>query len=150
MKTLRFIGMAIILAFMGLGFTACSSSGDDDPESLLGTWKLTDSYWGNSYYTFYDNGTFKMEDVRVDEDGDEYEYEEETNHYVAKDGKLYFYDGNSSYVWMTSDFSIKGNTLKLTNMTPGHDEGGYGTPDDPDFVNHLTMKRTTRPHWLDD
>ena len=156
MKTLRFIGMAVLLAVVSFGFTACSGD-DDDPESLLGTWRSIDvtdthSRLGNiyTYITFYDNGSFLLEDVVSNEYGEEHEIDEEYHHYVAKDGKLYFYSENTSYIYLTSDYSVKGNTLKLTNMTPGHDEGGYGTPDDPDFVNHLTMKKTTRPHWLDD
>ena len=45
MKTLRFIGMAILAVIMSISFVACSSDDDDDKEastSLVGTtWKVT-------------------------------------------------------------------------------------------------------------
>ena len=41
MKTLRFIGMAIIAVVISVNFVACSSDDDDENESnspLVGTW----------------------------------------------------------------------------------------------------------------
>lgn len=46
MKTLRFIGMAIIAVIMSVNFVACSSDDDDENESnspLVGTWMMTKS-----------------------------------------------------------------------------------------------------------
>ena len=46
MKTLRFIGMAIIAVIMSVNFTACSSDDDEENESnspLVGTWIMTKS-----------------------------------------------------------------------------------------------------------
>lgn len=46
MKTLRFIGMAIIAVIMGVNFAACSSDDNDENESnspLVGTWIMTKS-----------------------------------------------------------------------------------------------------------
>ena len=46
MKTLRFIGMAIIAVIMSVNFAACSSDDDDENKSdspLVGTWMMTKS-----------------------------------------------------------------------------------------------------------
>lgn len=46
MKTLRFIGMAIIAVIMSVNFVACSSDDNDENESnspLVGTWIMTKS-----------------------------------------------------------------------------------------------------------
>lgn len=46
MKTLRFIGMAIIAVIMSVNFVACSSDDDDENKSdspLVGTWMMTKS-----------------------------------------------------------------------------------------------------------
>lgn len=53
MKTLRFLGMALIAILVSVSFSACSSSDDDDngggetPASIVGTWIETDNT--NSY-----------------------------------------------------------------------------------------------------
>ena len=66
MKTLRFIGMAVIAVIMSVNFTACSDDDEDDKQSntIIGTWEVTgDSDSDEEYnaigeiYTFYSNGT---------------------------------------------------------------------------------------------
>ncbi|WP_270611873.1 hypothetical protein [Bacteroides intestinalis] len=66
MKTLRFIGMAIVAVIMSVNFTACSDDDEDDKQSntIIGTWEVTgDSDSDEEYnaigeiYTFYSNGT---------------------------------------------------------------------------------------------
>ena len=70
MKTLRFIGMAIIAIIMSVNFTACSDDDEDEKQSntIIGTWKVTgDSDSDEEYnaigevYTFYSNGTVSVE-----------------------------------------------------------------------------------------
>lgn len=70
MKTLRFIGMAIIAVIMSVNFTACSDDDEDEKQSntIIGTWKVTgDSDSDEEYnaigevYTFYSNGTVSVE-----------------------------------------------------------------------------------------
>lgn len=44
MKTLRFIGMAIIAVIMSVNFAACSSDDENKSDSpLVGTWMMTKS-----------------------------------------------------------------------------------------------------------
>jgi hypothetical protein len=53
MKTLRFIGTALLTVLMSVGFSACGGSDDDgnQPSSnpLVGTWEMTDV--DGDYYT---------------------------------------------------------------------------------------------------
>ena len=45
MKTLRFIGMAIIAVIMSVNFAACSSDDENKSDSpLVGTWMMTKSF----------------------------------------------------------------------------------------------------------
>lgn len=67
MKTLRFIGMAVIAVIMSVNFMACSDDDDEDDKqsnTIIGTWEVTgDSDSDEEYnaigeiYTFYSNGT---------------------------------------------------------------------------------------------
>ena len=67
MKTLRFIGMAVIAVIMSVNFMACSDDDhEDDKQSntIIGTWEVTgDSDSDEEHnaigeiYTFYSNGT---------------------------------------------------------------------------------------------
>ena len=64
MKTLRFIGMAIVAIIMSVNFAACSDDDEDDNNPLIGTWINSE---GNTTMTwiFKANGTGveKYEDV---------------------------------------------------------------------------------------
>lgn len=100
MKTLRFIGMAIIAVIMSVNFMACSDDDEEDKQSntVIGTWQVTASTYNEEIgdtYTFYsdgkgllewedndgnDSGTFKYKvnsdytTISIDyEDGDGYE-----------------------------------------------------------------------------
>ena len=46
MKTLRFIGMAIIAIIMSVNFAACSDDDDDNP--IVGTWRSEVDNYGYS------------------------------------------------------------------------------------------------------
>ena len=46
MKTLRFIGMAIVAIIMSVNFVACSDDDDDNP--IVGTWRSEVDNYGYS------------------------------------------------------------------------------------------------------
>jgi uncharacterized lipoprotein YehR (DUF1307 family) len=56
MKTLRFIGMAILAIIISVNFAACSDDDEDDNNPLIGTWINSE---GNATmtWTFKANGT---------------------------------------------------------------------------------------------
>ena len=95
MKTLRFIGMAIIAVIMSVNFVACSSDDADENESnssLVGTWIMTKSikdgrtripgqngFDGGLGLVFSANGTFyNLVENEKAEDG-KYSYDEKGN-----------------------------------------------------------------------
>ncbi len=59
MKTLRFIGMAIIAVIVSVNFAACSSNDDEDnfESSLIGTWIEVDEEEEQRCYTFNSDHT---------------------------------------------------------------------------------------------
>ena len=95
MKTLRFIGMAIIAVIMSVNFAACSSDDDDENKSdspLVGTWMMTKSikdghtripgqngFDSGLGLVFSANGTFYnlVENEKVEEG--KYSYDEKGN-----------------------------------------------------------------------
>ena len=56
MKTLRFIGMALVAVIMSVNFVACGDDDEDDNNPLIGTWINSE---GNATmtWTFKANGT---------------------------------------------------------------------------------------------
>jgi uncharacterized protein (TIGR03066 family) len=63
MKTLRFIGIALLTVLMSVAISSCSSSSDDDgnqPSSnpLIGTWEMTDIDGDDYILEFKADGTF--------------------------------------------------------------------------------------------
>ena len=77
MKTLRLIGMALLVIVMSVSFIACSNDDDDNKEastSLVGTtWKVTSvdnadddlNDWTNVTVTFNENGTVTFNPKKV-------------------------------------------------------------------------------------
>ena len=66
MKTLRFIGIAIVAVIISVSFAACSDDDEDDKQSntVIGTWQVTSSTYTEEVgdtYTFYSNGTGLLE-----------------------------------------------------------------------------------------
>lgn len=60
MKTLRFIGMAIIAVIVSIQFAACSDDSESIEDAIVGTWKVTtnDENLATSTFTFMKGGGF--------------------------------------------------------------------------------------------
>ena len=90
MKTLRFIGMAIVAIIMSVNFVACSDDDDDNP--IVGTWRSEVDNYG--WQEFKDNKQTDSESFKYSVDGD----------------KITFTWTDEVY---TSTFSISGNRLTI-------------------------------------
>ena len=152
MKTLRFIGMAIMMVLVAGCFTACSS--DDDggnatASNIEGVWNLTNSTgyecgdsWNENIpqsftegayrVTFNSDGTFLAE--RYDErDGwysSAYYLEYSKGRYEVGDGKLYLRGSSDAEVYTIKSFSGS----KMVIHTEWHD------CNEPSWVD-LTFKK---------
>lgn len=87
MKTLRFLGMTLLMVLCAANFTACSDDKEDgDKEitsSIVGTWKLTvDKGYTHTHVTFTKDGTFSYTST------DELDYEEHGTYKIV-DNLLY-------------------------------------------------------------
>ena len=89
MKTLRFIGMAIVAIIMSVNFVACSDDDDDNP--IVGTFNADGS---GIWQEFKDNKQTDSESFKYSVDGD----------------KITFTWTDEVY---TSTFSISGNRLTI-------------------------------------
>ncbi|MBC5606890.1 DUF5640 domain-containing protein [Bacteroides difficilis] len=104
MKTLRFIGMAIVAIIMSVNFVACSDDDDDNP--IVGTWRSEVS--NNSYdsFTFNTDGSGIWQAYRdnrqTDSDTFKYSIDGDKITFTWADGEIY-----------TSTFSISGNRLTI-------------------------------------
>lgn len=122
MRTLRFIGMAIVAVMMCANFTSCSKDDDDksgDAASLVGKWKI---------------GTTSCEGETEEWDGYPYFIITETHLYFTDDaGKVksdyctYAYDANSKtitakYVDREHTYIIKVDKLTDTELQWQWDE----------------------------
>lgn len=111
MKTLRFIGMALIAVVMCVNFAACSDDEEEDKSgdaaSLIGTWKVVK--------TVYDNGEII--------DGEEHDFP----YWVIDSSTLYCTDEvgeeKSDYCKYTYDAEKK--IIHLTYINDGHDGGTF-------------------------
>ena len=105
MKTLRFIGMAIVAIIMSVNFVACGDDDDDNP--IVGTWRSeVDSYGYSDSFTFNTDGSgiwqeFKG-DKQTDSDSFKYSVDGDKITFTWTDGEIY-----------TSTFSISGNRLTI-------------------------------------
>lgn len=110
MKTLRFIGMALLAVVMCVNFIACSDDDDDNnslPNSLAGTeWTGTDPY---DYIINVTVGTSTCKiDVKAPDGSDYY-----------TDTSSYTYDPSTG--WVTAEYGstpvsgqVKGNTITVS------------------------------------
>ena len=153
MKTLRFIGMAVLMAVVSFGFTACSGDDGDSASAskIEGVWNLTNSTgeecgdsWNENIpqsftegayrVTFNSDGTFLAE--RYDERDGWYSsgwyLECSEGHYEVGDGKLYLKeDSYDAEVYTIKSFS--GNKMVL--HTEWHD------CDEPCWVDYTFKKK---------
>ena len=127
MKKFLFLSMAMIMAILSLGLTACGDDNKDEPKDtkgdLVGTWKMTGSEDGYSYTSL----------VQFTKDGKFYNVEVWTEHgetdvdisrgtYTVKDDVITItenYDGEVDTY--SVKYQIKGDQLIVT------DDGYYMT-----------------------
>ena len=134
MKTLRFIGMAIIAVIMSINFVACDDDEDSDNVSLIGKWKV-DSYIDvtngvTTHYTYQD---------WIDDAGYPYLVFEEKDTYGIKiDGSItehdsYIYDENLKVLTVDNGYSeYKYEVISLTKnklILRYYGVNGWGNPD---------------------
>lgn len=115
MKTLRFIGMAIVAIIMSVNFAACSDDDDDiDVAELLGLWEPihAEGYWTE------DDGTRTPfdRDINAASNDEDYTRIEFLGEGIYK--AYYYYNG-----WQTEDaednltYQISGNKIQIKNNT---------------------------------
>jgi len=154
MKTLRFLGMALIAILVSVSFSACSSSSDDDdngggetPASFVGTW-----YWQSEKW--YTDGT--MTTV-----SSEKTYTAETTRktwtFTQKGSTIYLFEtnkktnensntvelkktGNNEYSWGDDRIVIK--SISANKMVVDYIEDYYEDRQDitPDYGTIVLMK----------
>lgn len=115
MKTLRFIGIALLTVLLSVSFSSCSKSDDDNGGSssnpLVGTWRAeAEEHDVNHYWeiTFNANFTWSMVDYRKDKEKPS--NPDNSGTYVIKDNTITITD-SKGYV-DTSRFTITdGNKL---------------------------------------
>ena len=113
MKTLRFIGMAVVAIIMSVNFVACSDDDDDNP--IVGTWRSEVS--NNSYdsFTFNTDGSGIWQEYRnnnqIDSDTFKYSIDGDKITFTWADGEIY-----------TSTFSISDSRLTIKD---GEDSETY-------------------------
>ena len=74
MKTLRFIGMTLLMVVLCLNFTACGDDDDDDPSNpLVGVWQ-NDDEGEHLRWTFRNDGSGE-EHLFYDDDSESYTYQ---------------------------------------------------------------------------
>ena len=112
MKTLRFIGMAIVAIIMSVNFVACSDDDDDiDVSQLEGTWGLVhDTGWEES-------------------DGDKDSWDD--THTPNNNHSDWTYEGNQT-------ISINGNTVTINKTNTA---SGFFESDENTIIEYLTSDK---------
>ena len=90
MKTLRFIGVALLTVLLSVGFSSCSKSDDDNGGSLsnplVGTWRAeVHEYDGNRYWEVTFNADFSWSRVHYKKDGNKPSNPDDSGTYTIKD-----------------------------------------------------------------
>lgn len=99
MKTLRFLGMTLLMVMLAVNFTACSDDEDEPNSPIVGTWVGGEvGYNFEETLIFNNNGTGQW-------DEDSFNYTTNSNKVVIDYG-----DGNPEN-WT---YSISSNTLNMT------------------------------------
>ena len=84
MKTLRFIGMTLLMVVLCLNFTACGDDDDDDPSNpLVGVWQ-NDDEGEHLRWTFRNDGSGEEHLFYDDDDTDKYTININGNTMTAK------------------------------------------------------------------
>lgn len=148
MKTLRFIGMALVAVIMSVSFAACSDD-DEDPSTndlasyVKGEWKVVDAERWQQIKGTDDYEHYTYSDLLEDNDGpfaNDY-YDGTKTLYSVKDGKIdkddyYFYKvvgNNKIYTDNTDSFdtvNLMTYTVTVVNENKMILDSGY-TEDDP-------------------
>ena len=107
MKTLRFIGIALVAIIMSVNFVACSDDDDDNP--IVGTWRgevVDDGKGYSDSYTFNADGSGIWQEFKdgkqIDSESFKYSLDGDKITFTWSDGETY-----------TSTFSISGNRLTI-------------------------------------
>ena len=97
MKTLRFIGMAIVAIIMSVNFVACSDDDDDNP--IVGTWRSeVDNYGYSDSYTFNADGSGIWQEFKDNKqtDSESFKYEVYTSTFSISGNRLTIKDNEDS------------------------------------------------------
>ena len=107
MKTLRFIGMAIVAIIMSVNFVACSDDDDDNP--IVGTWRSeVDNYGYSDSYTFNADGSGIWQEFKGDKQTDSESFK------YSVDGDKITFTWTESVLLPFTFTLIVVNTLRLT------------------------------------
>ena len=108
MKTLRFIGMALVAIMMSVNFAACSD--DDDDNSIVGVWQ-NDDEGEHLRLTFNADGSGE-EYLFYDDDSESYRYQFTYTYDSATSTLVITYeDGDTTKETVT----FNGNTMTLAH-----------------------------------
>ena len=111
MKTLRLIGMTLLMVVLCLNFTACGDDDDDDPSNpIVGVWQ-NDDEGEHLRWTFRNDGSGE-EHLFYDDDSESYTYQ-----------FAYTYDSTASTLIINYDdddtdkytININGNSMTAKN-----------------------------------
>lgn len=124
MRTLRLIGMTLLMVMLAVNFAACSNDDDDKEDakpSIVGTWKLVSNEGLSATHVAYNsNGTFKYTSTK------EADYEEHGK-YKIEGTKLYEMFSDEDQWSISEILLLNSTTLTLQEM---EDDGvtPYGKP----------------------
>lgn len=111
MKTLRLIGMTLLMVMLAVNFAACSNDDKEDAKpSIVGTWKLVSSEGLVATHVAYNsNGTFKYTSTK------EADYEEHGK-YKIEGTKLYEMPSDEDEWFISEILLLNSTTLTLQEM----------------------------------
>ena len=132
MKTLRFIGIALLTVLMSVSFSACGGSDDDDngggsSKSIDGTWYMKSM---KGFYYYPANGTFEPHNSSKNPDVEYDDYSSNVIITVTKNGENITTKWNGDGYSQTLIFEKKGANEYLCT------ESGY-------VYNRIVMKTMT-------
>ena len=119
MKTLRFIGVALLTVFMSVCISSCSKSDDNSDgggsstsNPLVGTWRAeVNEHDGNQYWEFTFNANFSWSYVDYKVDGNKPSNPEDSGTYTIKDNTTVILTSNNGDVHSSRFTITDGNKL---------------------------------------